>query len=1140
MEKDDEKFFYEDEVATVSSKTGLVKYGLVLTTNRSRSETELKKSSYKNHNEIKVIWHPNGAEEIISDDKVVLMDRSLMPGDVVRKVSEGKPSQFGYCENIDIYATVKILNTNKIIENINSRNFTHTKPFAIDSSVFYESWVGGVYDVKCKVTFVSQDGSIFTLEDPYRRDFISLSTSDSFSIDDNVFYHGQKLKMCLDSLESAKFLTISNLMKCLWHNYKKNFSYKFGSKWVKVYVQDVIVSSVEVEWYCQTSSRTKPREEYWPERLFTGDNLKKLKTIDLFESCSIQVGDTHWYTIKDTDNLMTMKQWRSKCTETFNIGPGSIHSKTNKDKHHNKLLGTKKPLKSSHPIELDPINIDDLLSTQNGSSRNVSAVLTQRNERILNKEYKFTLLSKKCESKPSTSTTGNSCVHILKSNRLKRNRMWKSLIKKSKQFNIPKVKTKPNSKVVVEICYTKSMVDVIWQDGTKETGVSSTDLYPVQTLDDLEFFPGDFVTEKSPASDVYGVVESVDHAERTAHIQWFKVYPENPSLPNPIEKTYFSVYDLRDHPDFHFKSGCLIIHINPDTNPDLNTLTAGQVLSAGPDGRILVMWVNGEKTECWPQELFVVKLNDDGFSFQDEEYEDEDDDAPLAVEDDLSEDWMSITSPGSSNKSCDQVHNERKYARLLVQLLEQSATSINLFLDAVKQNCDMDKVLKLKKALEQYRLGFNVSSFLPTSEFKEKEKEIETWYKDLMDNISKLINKIISRIDIKEREERELVEEEELSYEILIKDSVTKLKQFVSDFIKKVNLVLNESYRSKYGIIKHCDTKDESDDFSLEIMDVTEPASVLPVIEPHPAECRFITLDTEPVYEVTKPEYNQSITKPEEAGVFDVVETLMDNSHKYINDKDNLNPSLPKVIAKDIQILQKSLPAGIWVKTFENRVDLFSIMIRGPEKTPYAGGLFLFDVKIPPTYPILPPLCHYYSYCDDRLNPNLYEDGKVCLSLLGTWSGHGVELWSPNDSNLLQLLVSIQGLILVSEPYYNEAGFDSQRGQKLAKENSRVYNEMALIKVVQSMTNMLKMNNSDVKNAGYFKEEILEHVKTHGPKLINTIENWIKMSEKELTEDEKLVPGYPLLPLSKGFCLSIIKALKDYKEVLISMNIIFK
>lgn len=1124
MEKDDEKFFYEDEVAMVSSKSGLVKYGLVLTTNRSRSETELKKSSYKNHNEIKVIWHPKGAEEIISDDKVVLMDRSLMPGDVVRKVSEGKPSQFGYCENIDIYATVKILNTNKIIENINSRHFTHTKPFEIDSSVFYESWVGGVYDVKCKVTFVSQDGSIFTLEDPYRRDFISLSTSDSFSIDDNVFYHGQKLKMCLDSLESAKFLTVSNLMRCLWHNYKKKISYKYGTKWIKVYVQDVIVSSVEVEWYCQTSSKTKPREECWPQRLFTGDHLKKLKTIDLFESCSIQVGDTHWYTIQDTDNLMTMKQWRSKCTESFNIGPGSLHSKTNKDKHHNKLLSSKKSSKNTDFNELD--HIDDLLSTQNVSSRNVPAMQLQRNDRLLNKEFKFTLLSKKCESKskPFTTTTGNNCVHTLKSNRLKRNRIWKSLIKKSKQLNVPKVKTKPNSKVVVEVCYTKSMVDVLWQDGTRETGVSSTDLYPVQTLDDLEFFPGDFVTDKNPVSDVYGVVESVDHAERTAHIQWFKVYPENPSLPNPIEKTYFSVYDLRDHPDFHFKSGCLIIHINPDTNQGIKTLTAGQVLSAGPNGRILVMWVNGEKTECWPQELFVIKPNDDNFSFQDEEYEDEDDDAPLAVEDDLSEDWMSVTSPGSSNKSCDR-EDEQRYPKLLLQLLKQSATSINLFLDAVEQNCDMDKVIKLKKYLEQYRLGFNISSCFPTSEYK----EIETWYKDLMDNISKLINKIISRIDIKE----ERVEEEELSYETLIKDSVIKLRQLVADFIKKVNRVFNKSYDFYELVLKNIEP---SDGEYLERTYITEPNSELPIIESNPTDCRFITVETdiEPIFQV--------ITKPEEAGVFDVIDTVRDNSHKYINDKDNLHSSLPKVIAKDIQILQKSLPAGIWVKTFENRVDLFSIMIRGPEKTPYAGGLFLFDVKIPPTYPIQPPLCHYYSYCDDRLNPNLYEDGKVCLSLLGTWSGHGVELWSPNNSNLLQLLVSIQGLILVSEPYYNEAGFDSQRGQKLAKENSRVYNEMALIKVVQSMTNMLKLNmhQSDVKNTGYFKDEILEHVKTHGPKLIKTIENWIKMSERELTEDEKLVPGYPLLPLSKGFCLSIIKALKDYKEVLISMNIMFK
>ena len=82
------------------------------------------------------------------------------------------------------------------------------------------------------------------------------------------------------------------------------------------------------------------------------------------------------------------------------------------------------------------------------------------------------------------------------------------------------------------------------------------------------------------------------------------------------------------------------------------------------------------------------------------------------------------------------------------------------------------------------------------------------------------------------------------------------------------------------------------------------------------------------------------------------------------------------------------------------------------------------------------------------MNPNLYEEGKVCVSLLGTWSGKGSEMWGPG-SNLLQVLVSIQGLILVAEPYYNEAGYERQRGSAQARENSRLYNEMVLLKMLQ-------------------------------------------------------------------------------------------
>lgn len=54
--------------------------------------------------------------------------------------------------------------------------------------------------------------------------------------------------------------------------------------------------------------------------------------------------------------------------------------------------------------------------------------------------------------------------------------------------------------------------------------------------------------------------------------------------------------------------------------------------------------------------------------------------------------------------------------------------------------------------------------------------------------------------------------------------------------------------------------------------------------------------------------------------VFEMIETLLDNSHKYISEKESIHPAMLKIVNKDIQILQKSLPAGIWVKTFENRM----------------------------------------------------------------------------------------------------------------------------------------------------------------------------------------------------------------------------
>ena len=70
---------------------------------------------------------------------------------------------------------------------------------------------------------------------------------------------------------------------------------------------------------------------------------------------------------------------------------------------------------------------------------------------------------------------------------------------------------------------------------------------------------------------------------------------------------------------------------------------------------------------------------------------------------------------------------------------------------------------------------------------------------------------------------------------------------------------------------------------------------------------------------------------------------------------------------------------------------------------------FLEDAMVFPNNHLLPQ--------SGRVNPNLYEEGKVCLSILGTWAGDRSESWSAARSSLLQAFVSIQGLVLVKEPY---------------------------------------------------------------------------------------------------------------------------
>jgi baculoviral IAP repeat-containing protein 6 len=150
------------------------------------------------------------------------------------------------------------------------------------------------------------------------------------------------------------------------------------------------------------------------------------------------------------------------------------------------------------------------------------------------------------------------------------------------------------------------------------------------------------------------------------------------------------------------------------------------------------------------------------------------------------------------------------------------------------------------------------------------------------------------------------------------------------------------------------------------------------------------------------------------------------------------NPATGRMrqLIKEITNLQTSLPPGIFVRYGESRLDVMKVLIVGPKGTPYENGLFEFDVFCPETYPNAPPQVHIKTTGGGRyrFNPNLYADGKVCLSLLNTWQG---QQWTPGQSTILQVLVSIQAMIFCDEPHCNEPGFEHDAGTDRSKEYSR-------------------------------------------------------------------------------------------------------
>lgn len=111
-------------------------------------------------------------------------------------------------------------------------------------------------------------------------------------------------------------------------------------------------------------------------------------------------------------------------------------------------------------------------------------------------------------------------------------------------------------------------------------------------------------------------------------------------------------------------------------------------------------------------------------------------------------------------------------------------------------------------------------------------------------------------------------------------------------------------------------------------------------------------------------------------------------------------------IQREITLL-KNLPVththSIFVKCNETATNQFSVLIVGAKDTPYSLGTFMFELYCSQDFPSKPPKMTLLTTGGSqvRFNPNLYNNGYICLSILGTWAGNPNEMWNESSSSIL-------------------------------------------------------------------------------------------------------------------------------------------
>jgi len=239
-----------------------------------------------------------------------------------------------------------------------------------------------------------------------------------------------------------------------------------------------------------------------------------------------------------------------------------------------------------------------------------------------------------------------------------------------------------------------------------------------------------------------------------------------------------------------------------------------------------------------------------------------------------------------------------------------------------------------------------------------------------------------------------------------------------------------------------------------------------------------------------------------------------------------MNKAVKRILNKDFKSIEynKLNEHGIYIEFNEENIMEARAMIIGPKDSLYEGGYLFFNITFPKNYPYSPPDVSYVSRNNIRIHPNMYIHGhksgfgKVCLSILGTWSG---PQWT-TVMDISTVLLSLQSL-LDNDPLLNEPGFNRKHKQQLSVIND--YNDVIFFENINSL---LIKNYIDIPNNFSIFKDII--IKNFNENYINIYNNILKY--KDIDSKRINIPIYNI-----KYNISYINLINIFEQFLDTLNL---